>query len=137
MQLLFTANNLHDSEGFGINIDEAPEKASLFLPSEIVSKKVEGGCPDGLMKIEALLRNAQATDALQHIKNRLCTYQNLVHYKISQVSGPGVASNTRTRNLLKRFKTIILRSTERYRAARAALAVLDPNGDWQARLKPL
>ena len=52
-------------------------------------------------------------------------------------SGLGVASNTWARNLLKRFKTIIRRSADRYRATLAALMVLDPNGDWKGRLKPL
>ena len=101
--------------------NETPECVALFLPSEIASRGIEGGCPEALIKMEIMLRDAQASDALQHIKNRLCTYQSLVHYKIVQVSGPGVAANARARNLLKRFKTIIRRSANRYRAARAAL----------------
>ena len=84
-----------------------------------------------------MLRAAQATDALRHIKAQLCTYQGLVRYKIRHVARPRLAANARARILLVRVKKSIRRDAERYRAARAALVLLDLNGDWRVNLRPL
>jgi hypothetical protein len=60
----------------------------------------------------------------------------LWQYKYAQV-GPGQRANTRARTMINRFRDKINRCANRYRAARAALLKLDPNGDWTARLLEL
>ena len=49
----------------------------------------------------------------------------------------GQKKNTKMRTLFQRFNQKTLRAAERYRAARKALEVLDPGGDWQTRLQVL
>ncbi len=114
-----------------------PEKAKLLLPSQIPLSLWNTGCVLGLRDIELKMRIAQASDALEQLKQELCVYSGLVRYKITQVSGPGQKANTRALNLLLRFRTKFTRCAERYRAARAALEVLDPTGDWQNSFRPL
>ena len=53
------------------------------------------------------------------------------------VSGAGQKANTRTRRLYDRFQFKIKRAVAKYRAARAALQSLDPDGPWSTRLQPL
>ena len=65
---------------------ESPENFPLFLPSQILAEQIDVNCPERLVKIEGLLRTAQALDALEQVKHNLCTYQSLVKYKITQVS---------------------------------------------------
>ena len=120
-----------------VSHEEAPEEIPLFLPSDISSIHWETGCSSGLVALETKLRIAQAGDALDRLKHHLCVYSGLVTYKIRQVSGPGQKANTRARNLLNRFKSKIDRSVDRYRAARLALEVLLPTGEWQTYFKPL
>lgn len=114
-----------------------PEKAKLLLPSQIPPSFWSTGCVLGLRDIELKMRITQASDALEQLKQELCVYSGLVHYKITQVSGPGQKANMRALNLLVRFRTKFTRCAERYRAARAALEVLDPTGDWQDYFRPL
>lgn len=113
------------------------ENAKLYLPSQLPPNLWSTGCMPGLREIELKLRIAQISDSLEQLKQQLCVYSGLVHYKISQVSGPGQKSNTRARNLLVRLWEKILRCAERYRASRAALKILDPTGGWQEYFRPL
>ncbi len=115
------------------------EKAELFLPSQLPSLLWSTGCMSGLHEIEQQFRIAQASDALEQLKQQLCVYSGLVRYKIKQVSGPGQRANTRARNLLVRFREKITRCAERYKVSRAALERLDPTGDWQEQftVKPV
>lgn len=131
------ANSSQDALADEEVTEEHPEEMILFLPSQVPESLRVTGCLAGVAEIENRLRIAQASDALEHLKGQLCTYQGLVKYKITQVSGPGQKSNTRARKLLIRFKKSINRSAERYRAARAALQVLDPGGKWKGHFLPL
>lgn len=118
-------------------VDENPEDIALLLPSELPDEWRSTGCFQGLAEKERALRLAQATDALEQVRGQLCTYQGLVHYKITQISGPGQNANARARNLLSRFKKSIQQTASRYRAARAALESLRGANDWMQYLKPL
>ncbi len=90
-----------------------------------------------LREVELKLRISQINDSLEQLKHQLCVYSGLVHYKITQVSGPGQKSNTRAQNLLVRLWEKIMRCAEQYRASRAALELLNPTGDWQQFFRPL
>lgn len=113
------------------------EKVKLYLPSQLPPSLWSTGCVSGLHDIEFKLRVAQASDALEQLKQHLCVHSGLIRYKITQVSGPGQKANTRARNLLDRLREKILRCAERYRVAHGALEILAPTGDWQENLRPL
>lgn len=128
-------DDFKDADRLSTDVDV--EKIKLFLPSQLPSLLWTTGCMYGLHGIEFKLRIAQASDTLEQLKQQLCIYSGFVHYKITQVSGPGQKANTRARNLLERLKEKITRCAERYRVSRAALEKLDPTGDWQELLRPL
>ncbi len=117
--------------------DNDAETAKLFLPSQLPPSLWSTGCMSGLHGIELKLRFAQTSDALEQLKQNLCVYSGLVHYKITQVSGPGQKANTRARTLLVRLREKINRCADRYRRSLTALETLDPKGDWQENFRPL
>lgn len=56
-------------------------------------------------------------------------------FKQLNASGTGQKSNTRVRTLYAKFKDRVKVAVMRYRAAYAALGVLQPPGDWTTRLR--
>ncbi|KAJ3511895.1 hypothetical protein NLJ89_g3832 [Agrocybe chaxingu] len=64
-------------------------------------------------------------------------HQSLWQFKKINISGTGNRLNTRILTLYNRFNTKIKRCAFRYRTARSALVILDPNGKWQDRLRVL
>ncbi len=117
--------------------DNDAEKVSLFLPSQLPVSLWSTGCMPGLHEIELKLRIAQASDALEQMKQHLCVQSGFVTYKITQVSGPGQKANTRACSLLLQFREKVLRCSDSYRISHAALEILDPTGDWRGQLRPL
>jgi len=87
--------------------------------------------------MEIRLRIAQADDALAEIRRQRRTLTGLVLFKHLHVSGTGQKKNTRIRTLFRRLGNKIERVAERYRAARRALEILDPDGTWRERLRVL
>lgn len=147
------AHKLRENEhitdaGKHVERDEEPEDTSwlftddtenvkLFLPSQLPPSLWSTGCMPSLHDIEAKLRVAQTSDALEQVKQQLCIYSGFIHYKIKHVSGPGQKANTRARSVLLRLMAKVNRSAERYRASYAALEVLHPTGDWRDSFRPL
>ncbi|TDL13645.1 hypothetical protein BD410DRAFT_735067, partial [Rickenella mellea] len=115
---------------------EKAEQIDLCLPSDVPRMR-NVGCLTGLHDMEFRLRLAQAAGALQQLRRQLRIYSGLVSYKHIQVSGPGQRANTRARSLLTRFREKTDRCAERYRAARSALAALDPGGSWTKQFQVL
>ena len=112
-----------------------PECIPLYLPSAI-SPNLQPA-PD-LIEKEKRLRLAQVNDALVELRRLLRITLGLWEYKYTQL-GPSQRANTRARSIMLRFKEKVNRATERYRAARTALLVLDPVGSWSQEfleLKP-
>jgi hypothetical protein len=116
---------------------EMPESIPLWLPSSLPSGLRDTGCVDGLIEKECRLRLAEANDALVALRRQLRITTGVFNYKKTHVSGTGQKSNTRARTLLSQLTAKTKMFADRYRAARKALGVLDPNGDWQRRLLPL
>ena len=58
-------------------------------------------------------------------------------YKITQISGHGLAANAQAHSLLVCSKKLIQCSVNRYQAARNALVALDSGSEWKARFLPL
>jgi hypothetical protein len=117
--------------------NEMPESTELWLPSSLPSGLRESGCIDGLVEKERRLRLAEADDALVALRRQLRITTGVFNYKKTHVSGTGQKSNTRARTLLSHLTAKTKMFADRYRAARKALTTLDPNGDWQHRLRPL
>ena len=109
-----------------------PEMSPLYMPSGAPFRQDE----NDLARKEARLRLAQADDALAKLRRLLRITSGLRHYNWKQV-GPSQRSRTRAHAIIERFQAKIHLTTERYRAARAALVRLDPFGSWILRLKEL
>jgi len=113
------------------------ENLPLFLPSSLpLDIRTTRSCTQS-MSHEARLREAQADDTLADIRHSLRIIAGLWQFKRQNVSGTGNHPNTRMHVLYTRFKHRIGQSILRYRAARTALVVLDPNGEWKERLQEL
>ncbi|TFY75854.1 hypothetical protein EWM64_g8158 [Hericium alpestre] len=75
--------------------DQKPEFAKLWLLSAIPGQVRESlGMPDLLSK-EARLREAQADDALHHVRCQIRIRMGILQYKKKTVNGPGQKANTR------------------------------------------
>jgi hypothetical protein len=116
---------------------EKPEAIKLWLPSSLPVGLRATGCISGLVDKECRLRLAEANDALVALRRQLRITSGVFNYKKTHVSGTGQRANTRARTLLSQLTTKTRLIADRYRAARNALSVLDPNGNWQRRLLPL
>ncbi|KAJ8515113.1 hypothetical protein ONZ45_g7437 [Pleurotus djamor] len=119
---------------------DAPESIPLFftfggmllvtnVPS--ISASVEG-----LRLKEARLRIGQANDSLKELRRLLRITMGMWDYKFTEV-GFSQKGNTRSRAMINRFRTKVLRVAKRYRAARKALLALDPSSPSLIYLKPL
>ncbi|KAI0037791.1 hypothetical protein FA95DRAFT_1585548 [Auriscalpium vulgare] len=118
-------------------LPNAPYNTPLYLPSQLPISLRRTGCAPGLVEKETRLRRAQAEDSLHQIRRALRTRLGLVHYKHVHVDGPGNKANTRARDLIVRHNQKLNRYVQRYRAAYAALVILDPNGNWKDVLREL
>jgi hypothetical protein len=136
-------NSASDSSSTGSTSDDDPPSAiknpeitPLFFPSSISPSFWLNGCISGLVDKERRLRLAQADDGLNELRRQLRISATLRDYKKVQV-GSSQKMNLQTHTLLSRFHDKTIRSAERYSAAYHALSILDPNGDWTMRLRPL
>lgn len=110
---------------------------SLFLPSGIPPAMRQMACMPDLVKKETRLRIAQACDALTNLRRHLRIGATVFDHRKKQTAGTGTKRNTRMQTLLTRYTDKALLDAERYRAARAALMELEPDGDWAVRLPEL
>lgn len=114
-----------------------PEHAHLWLPSAIPKNMWLSACLPGLPEKEKRLRVAQADDALADLRRQLRVSATVRDFKRVNIGGTSQREGTRTNIVLDRFRQKIERTKARYRAAYAALAQLDPGGEWTARLQEL
>jgi hypothetical protein len=109
------------------------EDTPLYLPSGCIKLTAVTG---ELVALETRLRLAQIEDALVELRRLLRISSGLWQYKRTQVE-PSQRAGTRMRSLITRFKGKIDRCARRYCAARAALAGLDPGGNWSKQFHEL
>lgn len=112
-----------------------PYDFKLYLPSTLPTNVL---CSPQLREYEFKLREAQAFEALEDIRQALRLRTYMYKYKDRQVSGQ--SANTRCQNLLKRVHKRVDAAKVTYQNARKALAKLAPRlGEvgWMARLLPL
>ncbi|KAH8112018.1 hypothetical protein DFH11DRAFT_1512109, partial [Phellopilus nigrolimitatus] len=108
----------------------------LCLPSELADNlKFALPARLKLLEKEMRLRFAQAEDSLAELRRLLRLKSSSLTFK--KINNVGQRENTRARSVIVQFTSKIALTAERYRAARAALMKLDPNGDWTSRLQPL
>lgn len=117
------------------NLLQHPQSFPLLLPSAIARRVA---CDQTLEQIEWKLREGQAHDALNELRQALRSRAYMLKFKDRFLRGQG--ANTRARNCLKNVDAKIQVSANKYRAAHRALTVL---GDllgkigWKNRLRHL
>ena len=120
------------------NVDNVPdsieaENLPLCLPSALPGLIVS----QRLRSMELRLRLAEAEDMLEKIRGyRRNLYSVGVMRKV-HIAGTGTRPNTRVQAVFDRLQSKIRVAAETYRAARSALLVLEPEGNWSIKLKEL
>jgi len=109
----------------------------LYLPSSFPAEIHSQPDMKSICEKECRLREAQADDALFDLRRQRCVMQGLWQFKKLNMSGTSNRPNTRMLTLHKQMQQKVMRIADRYRRARAALVVLDPEGDWCTCLKEL
>jgi len=109
----------------------------LYLPSSFPDHIRNQADMKPICEKERRLREALADDALNEIRKHRRVIQGLWQFKKINISGTGNRPNTRMLTLYTRIQEKVNRCAERYRRARKALAVLDPDGEWHSRLREL
>jgi hypothetical protein len=120
-----------------MSVPEEAEKVPLYLPSSLpphIRNQVE---LQDICEKERRLREAQADDALAHIRRLRRVIQGMWQFKKISISGTGNHPNTRMLTTYQSLANNIQKHAHVYRSAYAALQVLDPGGKWSHRLRPL
>lgn len=133
-----SAVHLRDPLGGDDESDDALSAVdmALLLPDELPDAE-RSALPLGVRDKYLRLRLAQADDALVSLKRNLRRGTTLRQHQEEHVAGTGVAANTRMQTAIKNQSHRQELDAGRYRAARAALRVLDPDGAWKHRLLEL
>jgi hypothetical protein len=120
-----------------IALADHPEDANLCLPSALPLTSRDTQCVDGLAELEYLLRHAQASKILHHIRNFLRVMRALVVKKQSHIAN---TQRTKTRGLNDKVKIKLNEAVSTYRTSRVAIENLAPNeefGPWKQTLQDL
>ncbi|KAJ7720209.1 hypothetical protein DFH07DRAFT_972678 [Mycena maculata] len=121
---------------FDGNREQVPEATRLFMPSEIEDERLRGrACVKGLPEIEARMREGEAEEALDGVRQGLRTRTMTNRFKTQNWTGQGVM--TRGQGILRQINIRIHAAKLRYRYAWAALLALRGHGAWEDRLRVL
>ncbi|KDR69912.1 hypothetical protein GALMADRAFT_47993, partial [Galerina marginata CBS 339.88] len=112
-----------------------PEDAEVWLPSHIPASHRENVCMAGLPGIETRLREAQAYDALEKVRNTLKIKSRMILFKNQNVRGQ--REGTKSRTVIESIHEKARLAAERYRRARVAKMLLSGPGDWELTLQVL
>ncbi|KAJ6523687.1 hypothetical protein DFH09DRAFT_1250900 [Mycena vulgaris] len=127
LQAIYTpaAVRAAEQEEYARDHDAQPAKAEnvrLWMPSELSAAQRGEGCARGLPEMEVKLREAQCSDALTTIRQRLHAKRHLIGYRDKNVTGQVRATKART--LISQIGERATASAEKYRRARKALSAL-------------
>lgn len=113
------------------------EFVTLWLPSTLPPhmQSLESVAP--LRRKESRLRVAQLADSLNDIRRVRRILAAVSDYNRSNVAGEGQRMTSRMQGLYARFRAKERRAVNRYRAARVAVAILEPEGEWARTYQPL
>ncbi|KAJ7016357.1 hypothetical protein C8F04DRAFT_1281636 [Mycena alexandri] len=98
------------------------EDIKLWMPSELKPDARRRACRKGLAEVEAKVRRAQCTDALNDLRSRLHAQKHLITWRNSNSVGQRAATCSAT--LIGRVGDRIARVAAKYRRAREALIEL-------------
>lgn len=113
-----------------------PETIRLFMPSDLATKELrEKACAVGLDGVEARLRDGEAEEALDSLRDGLRTRTATTRFKVRNWSGQRAL--TRGQGILRLINLKIHGAKLRYRYARQALRKLKGHGAWEERLQVL
>ncbi|KAJ7712131.1 hypothetical protein B0H16DRAFT_1342977 [Mycena metata] len=111
-----------------------PEAMRLFMPSDLATKELrEKACAVGLDGVEARLRDGEAEEALDSLRDGLRTRTATTRFKVRNWSGQRAL--TRGQGILRLINLKIHGAKLRYRYARQALRKLKGHGAWEERLR--
>lgn len=127
-----TASNGPGSIVDGCSQEDSAEYIRLLLPFEVPSLASQE-----LRMLEMRLRKAQTDDALAAIRRLRRAIAGLSAFKRTNVHGMGNRSNTRMQSLFSKMRRKIELAKQRYRIARTALMALEPDAEWNIRLRDL
>ncbi|KAJ7036101.1 hypothetical protein C8F04DRAFT_954156, partial [Mycena alexandri] len=121
---------------FDGNGEQAPEATRLFMPSEIGDAgNRRRACAGGLSEVEERMREAEATEALELVRQGLRSRTMTNRFRIRNYTGQGAL--TRGQGILRQINIKIHLAKIHYRYARAALLVLRGHGVWEEKLRVL
>ena len=124
-----------DRDACDTTAERPPQDLPLHLPSSLLGS---ASCSLKLQQYEFRLREAQAYEALENVRQHLRMRSHLYKHKDKNVTGQH--ANTRSRNLINRTQGKVNASAATYTRARNALAKLSgPLGEvgWRGRLLAL
>ena len=120
-------------------LDDSPdilaECIRLHLPSELSSSDRDRACAEGIADIEARVRHADASEALDDLRRYLRTRTFLNKWRVKNVSGQH--RSTRARGLQHSVDAKVHSAKTRYCHSRNAHLVLKGHGDWEQVLQVL
>ena len=124
-----------DREASEETVEIAPYDIPLYLPSSLPATVA---CANKLRMYEFKLREAQAHEALEDLRQHLRLRTHMYKYKDKNVFGQ--RANTRSQKTIGRVQTKIDASVAKYHTARRALTKLSRHvgtNEWATRLLPL
>ena len=112
-----------------------PEDAEIWLPSCIPVPHRDVVCMSGLPDIEVRLREAQAYDTLDKIRNMLKVKSRMIEFKNRNARGQ--REGLKSTSVIDSIHEKAWMAAERYRRARIAKMFLSGPGEWEAVLQVL
>ncbi|KAJ7165774.1 hypothetical protein C8R46DRAFT_899899 [Mycena filopes] len=118
------------------NGEQTAEATRLFMPSEIGDEgNRRRACAGGLIEVESRVREAEAAQALEVVRQGLRTRTMTNRFRIKNYTGQGAL--TRAQGILRQINIKIHLAKIHYRYARAAIYALRGHGVWEERLRVL
>jgi hypothetical protein len=125
-----------DKQMFDGNGEQLPEATRLFMPSEIPDNdNRRKACAFGLAELEARMREGEAREALEVMRQGLRSRTMTNRFRIKNYTGQGAL--TRGQGILRQINIKIHLAKIHYRYARAALLALRGHGVWEEALRVL
>ncbi|KAJ7925440.1 hypothetical protein B0H13DRAFT_1600492 [Mycena leptocephala] len=126
----------HERQVVDGNGVQPPETTRLFMPSEIANTGDRRNvCAVGLGEVEARMREGEAMEALEVVRQGLRSRTLMNRFRIKNYTGQGAL--TRGQGILRQINIKIHLAKVHYRYARAALLILRGHGVWEEKLRVL
>jgi hypothetical protein len=124
----------HEKQVLDGNGEQTAEVTRLFMPSEI-GVDARKACAIGLVEVEARMREGEAREALEVVRQGLRSRTMTNRFRIRNYTGQDAL--TRGQGLLRQINIKIHLAKIHYRYTRAALLALLGHGVWEETLRVL